>query len=336
MRGEGHADPRRALESYSYSIPGAGWYSDSYAKQTGRVVLKGGESSARTSATIPSTELLTIPTLDPRYQILAPSPLSILPTTSHVPPLRRTETMAQRILLIEDEPGIADTIVYALRTEGFDPVWRQTGAEGCDALKDDGFALVVLDIGLPDTSGFDVCREIRGSHDIPVIFLTARAEEIDRVAGLEMGADDYIVKPFSPRELAARVRAVLRRTRVLPVVSGPVARSGADATPFTVDTVQRTISYHGTPLSLSRYEYGILEVLVGSPGRVFSRRELMEQVWDEPEVSLERTVDTHVKMLRTKLRAVRPGHDPIETRRGFGYSLSVHTSPDRALGEERD
>jgi len=240
--------------------------------------------------------------------------------------------MSPRILLVEDEPAIADTIVFALRAEGFEPVWCQTGAEGREVLDGGEIALVVLDIGLPDTNGFDVCREIRRTHDVPVIFLTARTEEIDRVAGLEMGADDYIVKPFSPRELAARVRAVLRRTRTLPIVAVDKTDSAAPA--FSVDAARRSIAYHDTPLSLSRYEYGILEVLVGNPGRVFSRRELMERVWDEPDVSLERTVDTHVKMLRTKLHEVRPDEDPIETRRGFGYSLRVHaarqTTPDEA------
>ncbi len=241
--------------------------------------------------------------------------------------------MPQRILLIEDEPGIADTILYALRTDGFEPVWCQTGAEGREALADDSFSLVILDIGLPDTSGFDICREIRRTHDIPVIFLTARAEEIDRVAGLEMGADDYIVKPFSPRELAARVRAVLRRTRKMPAVSASVPETPPPSSAFDIDTARRIITFHGTPLSLSRYEYGILETLVTHPGRVFSRRELMERVWDEPDVSLERTVDTHVKMLRTKLHALRPAEDHIETRRGFGYSLSIVATESADSGE---
>jgi two-component system catabolic regulation response regulator CreB len=212
--------------------------------------------------------------------------------------------MAQRILVIEDEPAIADTITYALKSEGFEPMWCATGGQGRSALQGGNIALVVLDVGLPDCSGFDLCREFRKSSTVPVIILTARGAEVDRVVGLEIGADDYMVKPFSPRELAARVRAVLRRAPGVATVSeGTAAAVGAG--PFTIDEARKAIMYHGAARELSRCEYRILETLVRSPGQVFSRRQLMEAAWDEPEVSDERTVDTHVKTIRKKLAAIR-------------------------------
>lgn len=231
--------------------------------------------------------------------------------------------MPQRIVIIEDEPAIADTITYALKTDGFEPVWCETGAEGLEAIAAAETALVVLDVGLPDTNGFELCKQLRKTSAVPVMFLTARAGEIDRVVGLEIGADDYMVKPFSPRELAARVKAILRRTASMPVVSDADAADTEPDARFTIDEHRKVIAYHGTDMDLSRYEYGLLRILVSHPGRVFSRRELMEQVWDEPEVSLERTVDTHIKTIRTKLHTITPNEDPIETRRGFGYALGA-------------
>ena len=216
------------------------------------------------------------------------------------------------ILVVEDEPAIADTIQYALESEGFRCLRLETGTEVVEVLDRQPVALVVLDIGLPDLSGIEVCRRIRQRHDVPVIFLTARADEVDRVVGLELGADDYVTKPFSPRELAARVKAVLRRA----VRRGPPP----DAT-FTLDEERLQITYFGKPLELSRYEYRLLAVLLKRPGRVYSRDELLDLVWDEPEASLDRTVDAHVKNLRAKLRDVRPDVDPIATHRGTGYSL---------------
>lgn len=225
--------------------------------------------------------------------------------------------MPQKILVVEDEPAIADNIKYALATEGFDVVWCSTGEEAMAVLGRDVISLVVLDIGLPDRNGFDLCKDIRKTSAIPIIFLTARANEVDRVVGLELGGDDYVVKPFSPRELAARVKAVLRRT---PSV-GADSSAGVLSSPFQVDRKRLRISYFGKPLDLSRYEYKILEVLIGRPGWVFSRDQLMDLVWEEPEASMDRTVDTHVKTLRAKLKEVRPKLDPIQTHRGIGYSL---------------
>jgi two-component system, OmpR family, catabolic regulation response regulator CreB len=217
------------------------------------------------------------------------------------------------VLVVEDEPAIADAIQYALESEGFQCRHLQTGAEVAGVLERQPVSLVLLDIGLPDISGIEVCRQIRQRHDVPVIFLTARGAEVDRVVGLELGADDYVTKPFSPRELAARVKAVLRRASR---PSGP-----ASGRAFQVDEERCHVSYFGMPLDLSRYEYRLLCVFIRHPGRVYSREQLMEAAWESPEASMDRTVDAHIKNLRAKLRAVRADLDPIATHRGMGYSL---------------
>ena len=225
--------------------------------------------------------------------------------------------MKPRILVVEDEPAIADTIVYALATDDFEPHWCATGADALAAARQQPAALAVLDVGLPDMNGFELFKRLQQlDASLPVIFLTARSSEIDRVVGLELGADDYIGKPFSPRELVARVRTVLRRSQR----AAPVAVTSAPAA-FAVDDEKKTIRFRGRTLDLSRTEYRLLKVLVERPGRVFSRDELMERAWDDPAASFDRTVDAHVKTLRAKLRAVAPDEDPIVTHRGMGYSL---------------
>lgn len=210
---------------------------------------------------------------------------------------------------------MADNIAYALGTDGFDTVWRSTGRDGLAALSSGCVDLIILDVGLPDRDGFEICREIRRQTDVPIIFLTARADEIDRVVGLEIGADDYIVKPFSPRELVARVKAILRRGR-----DRPSAPDNAVAA-FAVDPDRGAIFYHGTRLDLTRYELKLLEILINRPGRIYSRDELMQLAWDDPDASTERTVDSHIKSIRAKLREVRSQTEPILTHRGLGYSL---------------
>jgi len=220
-----------------------------------------------------------------------------------------------RILIVEDEPSIRDLILYPLETEGCDPSWCGTGAEALQRLDAGTYDLVILDIGLPDIDGFEICRAIRKRGDTPIVFLTARGDEIDRVVGLEMGGDDYVTKPFSPRELAARVRAILRRCGTT-ATSDEVA-----AIPFERDEQRYTIRYFGNVLELSRYEYRLLSALMDSPGRVFTRAQLMDAAWEEPEASMERTVDSHIKTLRAKLHHVREDCDPIRTHRGIGYSL---------------
>ncbi len=228
--------------------------------------------------------------------------------------------MAQKVLVIEDEPAIADNITYALKTEGFEPVWCTTGVEGKEFLKQTPIDMIILDIGLPDINGFELCKEIRKSSNIPILFLTARADEIDRIIGLEIGGDDYMVKPFSPRELTARIKAILRRT-ANGTEQQPVSESQTSSSPFIIDQERMSISYYEAPLDLSRYEFKILQTLIEHPGRVFSREQLMNRAWDVPDVSLERTVDTHIKTIRSKCKNIKPDIDPIETRRGFGYAL---------------
>ena len=225
------------------------------------------------------------------------------------------------ILIVEDEPGIADTLQYALRTEGFEPCWVATGQAALAHVAGATPALVILDVGLPDTSGFEVFKQLRAQTDVPVIFLTARSDEIDRVVGLELGADDYVAKPFSPRELVARVRSILRRAaRPVPPAAD---RPAAPATePLTVDAGRRQIRYYGQVLELSRYEYGLLQALASRPGHVFTRDALLARVWDDATESLDRTVDAHVKTLRAKMKAVAPELDPIRTHRGAGYAFA--------------
>jgi two-component system catabolic regulation response regulator CreB len=223
----------------------------------------------------------------------------------------------QTILVVEDEAAIAETIVYVLRTEGFAPVWKTTGREALAVLAEQPVALVVLDVGLPDASGFDVCRELQRAARVPVLFLTARSAEVDRIVGLELGADDYVAKPFSPRELAARVRAILRRSQ-----GGTATAAGAAAAAeWAHDSARCRIAYRGRALELTRNEYRLLSVLLAAPGRVYSREQLLAAAWEDPGAALDRTVDAHVKTLRAKLRAAAPEADPIVTHRGLGYSL---------------
>lgn len=220
-----------------------------------------------------------------------------------------------KIMIVEDEPAIADTIRYSLNTDGFETVCFNSGGPVIPHLDREPVDLIILDIGLPDINGFELCKEIRKTHFIPIIFLTARADEVDRVVGLEIGGDDYVIKPFSPRELSARVKAVLRRMQQ----RTPAAPAGRA---FQIDESRKQISFFGTKLELSRYEYALLKVFIRRPGHVFSREQLMDMVWDEPEASMDRTVDAHIKNIRIKLKAVRPELEPIITHRGMGYSFS--------------
>ena len=231
--------------------------------------------------------------------------------------------MRPKILLVEDEPSIADNIVYALKTEGFEVLWCPTAEQALASFNGNDFRLIILDVGLPDLNGFDVCKKIRQTSSVPIIFVTARKDEIDRVVGLEIGADDYVVKPFSPRELSARVKAVLRRTKheveKTPTLQPPTAPLQH---PFSVNEERLEIRYQCELLQLSRYEYRVLKLLLDRPGKVFSRDELMERAWEEPGSSLDRTVDAHIKTIRAKLHAICPEADPIRTYRGVGYSLA--------------
>ncbi len=231
-----------------------------------------------------------------------------------------TTISVMRILIVDDEPAISDTLAYALQADGFASDCCTLGAEALARLAAGDHDLVVLDVGLPDMSGFDVCRVLRRRSDVPVIFLTARSDEVDRIVGLELGADDYVAKPFSPREVVSRVRAILRRTRPEWLAGPPTITAPAR---FTVDGDGLRIAYHGVWLDLTRYEYLLLALLLTRPGRILSRGQIMENVWQDCGESLERTVDTHIKTLRSKLRAIRADEEPIRTHRGLGYSITV-------------
>ncbi|MEE9345233.1 MAG: two-component system response regulator CreB [Methylococcales bacterium] len=224
-----------------------------------------------------------------------------------------------KILIIEDEPSIVDNISFALETEGFVAKWCATGEDALIEIETGGYDLIILDIGLPDISGLELAKCIRNQSEVPIIFLTARSSEIDRVVGLELGADDYVTKPFSPRELSARVKAVLRRTKSN--IAVPIVANHQNSVLFEIDDVRLQISYRNQTLVLSRTEYRLLKLLVESPGRVYSRDQLMHHAWEYSGISLERTVDTHIKTIRQKLKAVHPNDDSIVTHRGIGYAL---------------
>jgi len=221
-----------------------------------------------------------------------------------------------RILLVEDEGAIAQTIEFALRADGFESAHALTGHDALRLAATTTFHLAILDIGLPDIGGFALCRELRRGRDLPVIFLTAHDAEAERVLGLELGADDYVSKPFSPRELVARVRAVLRRSQGATAVA---TAGGA----FAHDPDGHRVHFRGQLLDLTRYEYGLLAALLQRPGAILSRAQLMDRVWGTDSDSSDRTVDTHVKTLRAKLHAIDPHAEPIRTQRGLGYWLQA-------------
>ena len=207
--------------------------------------------------------------------------------------------------------AIADTLVFALQGEGFTTTWLSLGQEALAHQRQTPADLIILDIGLPDISGFETCKQLRRFSEVPVMFLSARDSEIDRVVGLEIGADDYVVKPFSPREVAARVRAILKRV-------GP----GVAPALFQVDLERMQITYRGLALSLTRHEFRLLQSLLEQPERVFSREQLLDAVGVPADAGYERNIDSHIKSLRSKLRSVAAQAEPIQTHRGLGYSYS--------------
>jgi two-component system, OmpR family, catabolic regulation response regulator CreB len=234
-----------------------------------------------------------------------------------------------RVLLVEDEPAIADTLVYALSTECFEVTHVLTGADALAAFERGAHDFVILDIGLPDMTGLDVCRRLRETSAVPVLFLTARDGEVDRILGLELGGDDYVTKPFSPREVVARVRAIWRRTRAAASGTPPTGTAAASAPAvsqevFHHDEAAMRIHCHGVVLDLTAHEYKLLLVLLEKPGRVFTRDQLLDHAWEDPGAVTDRTIDAHIKSIRAKLRALRAGtEDHIQTRRGLGYLLSL-------------
>ncbi len=221
-----------------------------------------------------------------------------------------------KILIVEDEPAIAENISYVLNSEGFETKWFATGIDAFNEFQENGSDLIVLDVGLPDINGFELCKKIRKESNVPVLFLTARSDEIDKIVGLEIGGDDYVVKPFSPRELSARIKAILRRVDQKVEIEPNLL--------FQIFEDKNTIKYKDKTLDLSRYEFKILSILVKRPGSVYSRDKLMDLVWDDPLMSMDRTIDTHIKNIRKKLKEIEPSLDMIKTHRGVGYSLKEY------------
>nr|WP_218668253.1 response regulator [Halomonas utahensis] len=218
-----------------------------------------------------------------------------------------------RILVVEDEPQLASLLADYLRQSGYEPHLIGDGREVVPWVRSHRPELVLLDLMLPGEDGMGVCREIRRFSEVPIIMVTARVEEIDRLLGLELGADDYICKPFSPREVVARVRAVLRRSR---------PDSGVDSTGgLVVDEAAYQATLDGEPLPLTPVEFRLLAALAAHPGRVLSREQLQDRLYDDYRVVTDRTVDTHVKNLRRKMASVRGEQDFIRSIYGVGYRL---------------
>ena len=221
-----------------------------------------------------------------------------------------------RILLLEDDPAIARTVIYALERSGLQVTHCLLVRDAQQQLALRPHDLLVLDVSLPDGSGLDLCRQVRAQGATPVLMLSAHGEEIDRVLGLELGADDYLAKPFSPRELAARIKALLRRAAM-------PAPAAVAATPFVDDESGQRITLHGQALPLTRREYRLLSHLLRGAGRIHSRDALLAAAWGDDSESTDRKVDTHIKTLRAKLREVDAGREYISTHRGMGYCLDV-------------
>jgi DNA-binding response OmpR family regulator len=220
-------------------------------------------------------------------------------------------------LLVDDEHSVQKLLTYPLRKEGYDVVSALDGREALTRLREGDFDLVVLDVMLPKVDGFDVCRQIRARSTVPIIMLTAKAEEIDKVLGLELGADDYITKPFSVREFRSRVKAVLRRaelSRGEETLEEPIEEDD-----LRVDFEKRQVEVRGDPVRLTYVEFEILAALARSPGRVYSRTMLLERVWGDSAYRDPRTVDVHIRHLREKLESDARQPELIFTVRGVGY-----------------
>ncbi len=222
------------------------------------------------------------------------------------------------ILLIDDEPAVADVAVFALREAGFEVQVAGTLAEGKGLLEKRSVDLLILDLGLPDGDGLEFCQELRRTSRLPVLMLTCRDAEIDRVLGLEIGADDYMVKPFSPRELAARVRSILRRTE-----GGSLAgeEDSVELGRLTIDRAEHRVLLDGAEIHLTPTEFEVLLALASSPSRVFPRAQLIERAYSDATYLSDRAIDSHIKGIRKKFQRVDPQADPIETVHGVGYRV---------------
>ena len=222
-----------------------------------------------------------------------------------------------RVLVVEDEDSISEPLAYMLRKEGFEVSVASTGPAGLATFDRDGADLVLLDLMLPGLSGTEVCRELRTRSTVPVIMLTARDSEVDKVVGLELGADDYVTKPFSHRELVARIRAVLRRHGGGTAEEGPALEAGA----VRMDVDRHLVTVAGEPVQLPLKEFDLLELLLRNVGRVLTRAQLIDRVWGSDYVGDTKTLDVHVKRLRSKIEPDPAVPKHLMTVRGLGYKL---------------
>ena len=226
--------------------------------------------------------------------------------------------MSERILVVDDEPAIVDAVAYALEGEGYEVARREDGEAALTAALDESFDLVVLDLMLPKLSGTEVCRRLRAESDVPIVMLTAKDAEVDRVLGLEIGADDYVTKPFSIAELVSRVRALLRRRELDRSGRGfAFKRVGS----LTLDLARHKVSLDGGDVQLTPSEFRLLALLAEEPERVYSRREIMQHLWESSYVGDERACDIHISNLRRKLERTPDEPERILTVRGIGYKL---------------
>lgn len=226
-----------------------------------------------------------------------------------------------RVLIVEDESSIAESLLFVLQAEGFATHWETLATKGLEYIQQHPVDLVIMDVGLPDITGFEACKQLRRFSEVPLIFLTARGEELDRVVGLEIGADDYVVKPFSPREVAARVKVILKRRITTDSSKSTVAVNQE----FDVDEQRKLIYFCGTVLNLTKLEYQLLEYLIKRPDHVLSREQLLQAVGVANDANYDRSIDTHIKTIRSKLRQINEEADPIKTQRGFGYFYQPST-----------
>lgn len=224
---------------------------------------------------------------------------------------------AAGILLVDDEQGILDAVGYTLRQEGFDVVTATDGETALQLARARPFDVVVLDVMMPGMSGMDVCRILRAESAVPIVLLTARDSELDRVLGLELGADDYVTKPFSTPELVSRIRAMLRRRELDQTTKAVVVQLGG----IKLDLARHVVEADGEPVQLTPSEFRVLTLLAEEPGRVFTRRQIMEHLWQSPYVGDERASDVHISNLRRKIERDAANPERIVTVRGVGYKL---------------
>jgi DNA-binding response OmpR family regulator len=220
------------------------------------------------------------------------------------------------VLVVEDDPRISDVLEYALKADGYEVQTAQRGREAAEIARRSSPGLIVLDVGLPDIDGFEVCRMVRTFSEVPVIFLTSRTDEIDRVVGLEIGGDDYVTKPFSPRELLARIKAIRRRNdRPEPAREKDGTGNRLRYGPITIDPEKFRVECDGREVVLTAQEFKLLELLIKHPGRVFTREQVLNRAWGDGGLVADRTIDVHVKSVRRKFGKF----EFIETVRGIGY-----------------